>query len=289
MTATGGPVRPGDPSARSPQRPPEWSLELLADLHADALTGRVAARLRPRVAADPQARTMLAGLDATVADLAALPTRYPARMPDAVAQRLDAALAVEALAVATQGADRHPSHPPAPAPAPAPERPHTAHRRAVARKPVIMVAARRHLRARWIGAGVLAAAVAGLAMLGVMTGVMTGQAPPAGNALGAAVVSPPAPLALSGGDLGDALDHALGARDYGPLSRPEALRRCLDANDVPVRDKPLGAREVTLDGRRGVILVLPTIQVAQVRLLVVGPDCGPGNPARMADDVASRR
>lgn len=263
MTGTGGPVRPGDP--------PEWSLELLADLHAGALTERVAGRLRPRVAADPQARAMLAALDATVADLAALPTACPARMPDAVAQRLDAALAVEALAVESQRAD---PHPPARA----------AHHRAAPREPVIIMAARRRLRARWIGAGVLAAAVTGVAMIGVMTG----GAPRADDALGAAAVSPPAPLALSGGDLGGALDHALGARDYGPLSRPEALRRCLDANDVPVGDKPLGAREVTLDGRPGVILVLPTTRIAQFRLLVVGPDCGPGNPARIADGMAGR-
>lgn len=276
MTGTGGPGRPGDPSTRSPER----SLELLADLHADALTERVAARLRPRVAADPQARTVLAGLDATVADLTALPTRCPARMPDAVAQRLDAALAVEALAVEAQRADRHP---------PAPAR--AAHHRAAPREPVIIMAARRRLLARWIGAGVLAASVAGVAgVAGVaMSGVVTGGAPQAGDALGAAAVSPPAPLALSGGDLSGALNRALGARDYGPLSRPEALQRCLDANDVPVRDKPLGAREVTLDGRRGVLLVLPSIRIDQFRLLVVGSDCAPGRPSRMADAVVGSR
>jgi hypothetical protein len=219
MTGTGGPGHPGDPSERS--------LELLA------------------------------ALDATVADLNALSTRCPVRMPDAVAQRLDAALAAEALAAETQ----------------------TAHRRAALRKPVIMPIARRCLRARWIGAGVLAAAVIGVAV----SGVLAGSTPRAGDALGAAAVSPPAPLALSGGDLGGALNHALGARDYGPLSHPDALRRCLDANNVPVRDEPLGAREVTLDGQRGVLLVLPTPQIAQFRLLVVGLDCGPGNPAQLAD------
>lgn len=236
MTGTGDPVQPGDRSERS--------LELRA------------------------------ALDATVADLNALSTRCPVRMPDAVAQRLDAALATEALADETQRADR---------PHAGPAR--TAHRHAALRKPVITPVARRCLRARWIGAGVLAAAVIGVAV----SGVMAGSTPRAGDALGAAAVSPPAPpappapLALSGGDLGGALNHALGARDYGPLSHPDALRRCLDANNVPVRDEPLGAREVTLDGRRGVLLVLPTPQIAQFRLLVVGPDCGPGNPAQLAD------
>jgi hypothetical protein len=230
MTGTGGPGHPGDPSERS--------LELLA------------------------------ALNATVADLNALSTRCPVRMPDAVAQRLDAALAAEALAAETLWAD-HPHAGSA----------RTAHRRAALHKPVITPVARRCRRARWIGAGVLAAAVIGVAV----SGVMTGSTPRAGDALGAAAVSPPAPLALSGGDLGGALNHALGARDYGPLSHPDALRRCLDANSVPVRNEPLGAREVTLDGRRGVLLILPTPQIAQFRLLVVGPDCGPGNPAQLAD------
>jgi len=262
MTGTDGPVHPGDLPERPTEPSPEWSLELLADLRAGVLTERAAARLRPQVDADPQGRTVLAALDATVADLAALPTRCPARMPDAVAQRLDAALAAEALA---------------------------AHRRAAPRAPVITSVARRCLRARWIGAGVLAAAAMGVVVSGVMSGALTGSTPRAGDALGAAAVSPPAPLALSGGDLGGALNHALGARDYGPLSRPDALRRCLDAHNVPVRDEPLGAREVTLDGRRGVLLVLPTTQTTQFRLLVVGPNCAPGNPAQLANHVAVRR
>ena len=256
MTGTEDPVHPGDLPGRPTEPSPEWSRELLADLSAGVLTERAAARLRPQVAADPQAQTVLAALDATVADLAALPARCPARMPDAVAQRLDAALA--------------------------------AHRHTAPREPVITPVARRCRRTRWIGAGVLAAAVMGVAVSGVMSGVLTGSTPRAGDALGAAAVSPPAPLALSGDDLGGALNHALGARDYGPLSRPDALRRCLDANNVPVRDEPLGAREVTLNGRRGVLLVLPTTQTPQFRLLVVGPDCAPGNPVQLANHVASR-
>ncbi|MDQ4009817.1 MAG: hypothetical protein M3228_03790 [Actinomycetota bacterium] len=276
MTGTEGPTHPGDPLKRSAARSPELSLDLLANLHAGALTGRAATWLRPRAIADPQARTVLAALDATVADLAALPTRSPARIPDVVAQRLDAALAAEA-----QRADLHSTH--------LVDRARSGRYRAASRQPVTTPAGRCRLRARWVGAGVLAAAVIGVAVSGVVTGVIAGGTPRAGDALGAAAVSPPAPLALSGGDLSGALNPAFGARDYGPLSRAEVLRGCLDANDVPARDKPLGAREVTLDGRRGVILVLPTTQATQFRLLVVGPGCGPGNPARMADRVAVRR
>ena len=149
-------------------------------------------------------------------------------------------------------------------------------------------AARRDQRIRWIGAGALAAAVIGVAILGVQTGVITGATPRAGDALGAAKVSPAAPLVLSD-DLGGALNLTLGARDYGPLSRPETLRHCLDSNDVPARDEPLGAREVIRNGRRGVLLVLPTTSVAQFRLLVVGSDCGSGQPSRIADAVVGSR
>ena len=272
MTGTKGPIRPGDPPQRSAAESSEWSLDLLADLHAGALTEQAATSLRARAIADPQARTVLAALDATVADLAALPTRGPARIPDAVAQRLDAALTAE-----VQRANRTSAH--------LPDQARTGRCR-TARQLVTWPAGRRRARARSIAAGVLAAALIGVAGAGAMIGVMIRGTPRAGDALGAAAVSPPAPLVLSSGDLSGALSPALGVRNYGPLSRPEALQGCLDANDVPAGDKPLGAREVTLDGRRGVILVLPTVQATQFRLLVVDPGCGPGNPARMADAVA---
>lgn len=273
MTGTEGPIRPGDPPDRSAARSPEWPLGLLADLHAGVLTEPAATSLRARAIADPQARTVLAALDATVADLAALPAQGPTRLPEAVAQRLDAALAAEVQR---------------PDPAHLLDRARSGQYRAATRQRASRPAGRR-LRARWVAAGVLAAAVVGVAVGGVMIGVMTGGAPRAGDALGAAAVSPPAPLVLSGGDFSGALSPAWGARDYGPLSRPEALRGCLDANDVSARDKPLGAREVTLDGQRGVILVLPTTQATQFRLLVVGPGCGPSNPARIADGIAHHR
>jgi hypothetical protein len=278
MTGTEGPALPGDRPALpdDPAQPLQWPLELLTDLHAGALTERVATWLRPQVAADPQARMVLAALDNTVADLAALPTLRPALMPADVAQRVDAALAVEARELATGAGS-----------------PGVTQHRAASIPVAEGMRAGWRCRIRWVGGGVLAAAVMGVAVLGVQPGVITGTAPRAGDALGAAKVSPAAPLALSGSDLsGDVrgpLNHTLGARDYGPLSRPQTLRHCLDTNDVPVRDEPLGAREVTLDGRRGVLLVLPTTRIAQFRLLVVGSDCGPGNPSRMADAVVGRR
>ena len=138
---------------------------------------------------------------------------------------------------------------------------------------------RRRRRTAWGGllVTVAAAAVVGVVALG------TGPLETAGSPR----AERPA-LALSGGELGDGLDDALGALDFGPLSQPAALRACLDANGVPPGGAPLGAREVTLDGRPGVLLVLPTGEIARFRLLVVGPGCGPGNPSLLADDIVGR-
>ncbi|NUT50045.1 MAG: hypothetical protein HOV94_22450, partial [Saccharothrix sp.] len=72
---------------------PPWSVDLLADLHAGALDPRTEAELRPLVENDPEAREILAALDATLADLRDLP---PIPMPRHVAERIDAALADEA-------------------------------------------------------------------------------------------------------------------------------------------------------------------------------------------------
>ena len=52
--------------AEAPQGPP-WSLDLLADLHAGVLDGPTADELRRQVEADPEAREIMAALDATMA------------------------------------------------------------------------------------------------------------------------------------------------------------------------------------------------------------------------------
>lgn len=211
---------------------PGLPAELLADLHAGVLDEAAAAAVRRQVAADPRAREVLRALDATVAELRALPT--PA-LPGDVAARLDAALAAEAAA-----------------------RPSAA---------VVPL----HRRAAWGGVALLAAAAVAVA-------VALGSGPP--ETPGAPVA---APLRLTAGDLADGLDDALGVADYGPLTDPAVLRGCLAANGAA--GAPLGAREVTVGGRRGVLLVLPTGRLARFRLLVVGPDCTAGTPSVLADEV----
>lgn len=261
MTGTDGQLAAGDP-AEAP-----LTLELLADLQAGVFDEQVAARLRRRVADDSQASTMLAALEATVTELRALPQQRSAPMPDAVADRLDAALAAEArragYVAATAG------------PAPV---------------PLVEPAARRRRRTGWAGMAVLAAAAAVTGVV-ALSGLQwqTAGTPQAGDALGSATgVQPAGPLTLTRDNLDGALERALRARDYGPLAGRQTLRSCLTANGVPAGGEPMGALEVTLDGRPGVLLVLPTGRIAQVRLLVVGPACGPDNPSPLAEYVVGR-
>jgi len=222
---------------------PVLPLDLLADLHAGVLDEQLAAGLRAQVRTDPRAREVLAALDATLADLRALPAPV---IPGDVAARLDPTLAAAVRPEA----------------------------------PVADLASRRR-RTGWGGIGLLVAAAAA-----AVVGVVALGAGPLETA-GSPRAERPA-LALSGSDVGDGLDDALGAVDLGPLSQPAALRACLDANGIPPLGEPLGAREVTLDGRPGVLLVLPTGEIAQFRLLVVGPSCGPGTPSLLADDIVGR-
>lgn len=287
MTGTGDPGPPGDP-AHAP-----LSLELLADLHAGVLDEQLATQLRHRVATDAQARTVLAALDATVADLAALPRHGAVRMPDALALRLDAALAAEPqVSNKTQGGNDPAADPPG-------EVGGVPAAGGILAAPVADFGARRRRRRGWSRVG-LAAAAAAIAVLALgvlpltvdqLRGVQLeiSGTPRAGDALGTATgVQPAEPMALTRGNLGGALDQALAARDFGPLSPPGMMPDCLTANGV-ADTEPLGALEITLDGRPGVLIVLPTGRIAEFRLLVVGPDCGPGNPSRMADAVAGRR
>ncbi|HEY3609437.1 MAG TPA: hypothetical protein VGL06_18190 [Pseudonocardiaceae bacterium] len=81
--------------ADGPMEPP-WPVDVLADLHAGALDTAVARQLWPLVRQDPDARSTLAALDTTRAELAALATSPAPPMPAHLATRLDAALAAEA-------------------------------------------------------------------------------------------------------------------------------------------------------------------------------------------------
>jgi hypothetical protein len=146
---------------------------------------------------------------------------------------------------------------------------------------VVDLAAQRARRRRGLiaGGGILLAAAAAIAVFVTvnLTAGTTGGEPTAGSG----------PLAVSSDNLGDALDDALGATDYGPLSSTNRLEGCLAANGVgPTDAQPVGAREVSLDGRPGILIVLPAAaNPPRWRLLVVGPECGPNQAATLADST----
>jgi hypothetical protein len=235
----------------SPHGGRPWSVDLLADLHAES---------GDRSGLDADALAVLASLDATQADLASLP---PMRMPDDVAARIDAALAAEATA----------RRPPA---------------------PVVDLAEVRRRRNRGLGLGgglLTAAAVAVGVVFAVLPSSTTGgtpqAAPDASTGQSGIQADPPngAPLALRRKELPAAATKAFGAKDYGPFTDQRKLGECLGANGVAATTTPIGGRQVTVDGKPGVMLILPTGKAVRFQLLVVGTDCATGNPDTIANST----
>lgn len=232
---------------------PPYSLELLAELHADVLEDDLAAQLWPRVRDDRDAATVLAALDGTVAQLKRLGEHPPpVPIPADVASRIDEALV----------------------PLRAPQRPVT---------DLAAVRARRIRRGTYLGTAVVvaAAAVAGVFALGAVVGPnnVAGTPQPGGQAAAAPSVTP---LDLGSGALGPQALAAVGRHNLGPLSAQATLAGCLQANGIPPDAQLIGASEVVLDGQRGVLLLLPTGRTAVFTALVVGPECS-------AQDAATRR
>ncbi|MCI2423586.1 hypothetical protein MOQ72_39895 [Saccharopolyspora sp. K220] len=251
----------------APQGPP-WSLDLLADLHAGVLDQQTADQLRVQVQDDPEAREILAALDATSSDLAALP---PLTIPDDVSARIDAALENEVRAWAQQQSDASaPTAPPA----------------AQGGQVIDFAAAKRRRRRRvTLGAGLVGVAAAAAA---VVFSVLPSTQPSSNQAQPGPTIGTAPPLALQGEQVritGEQLGELLKAEQYSSaLADPQRLIGCLQANGIN-GGKPLGAREITLNGRPAQLLVLPGGGLGKFRLLAVGPECGPGNPATISDST----
>jgi hypothetical protein len=234
---------------RVPMGPP-WSVDLIADLHAGVLPPEVAAQLRPRVEADPEAREILEALDATLEDLHALPS-IP--MPDHVAARIDAALAAEARPAA----------------------------------PVVSLdeARKRRNRRLGLGGGVLVAAAAAF---GIVLAVSPGAQQPSNDAKPAPTTSSAnaaPPLALKRDELGSAVGDVLKAQNFGPLETPDRLAGCLKGGGITSSGNPLGISPITLDGKDAVMAILPA-GLGQYRLVVLDPEtCGPDKPEGVLADT----
>ena len=243
-----------DDTAWSSLLDPPYSRALLAELHAGALDDALAAALWPRVRSDRDATAVLDALDTTVRQLRTTPA--PAvPIPAHVAARIDASLAaVTSLPPAGAGDD------------------------------VAAARVRRTRRGRYLGAGLVAAAAAAAAVVSLSVALGpndvagTPQAgPPA--AVPSAALPTPAPLDLGSGTVGPRALAVLGKQDLGPLSDKAVLAGCLRANGIPAGATLVGASPVLLDGRPGILLLLPSGRVAVFTALVVGPECSANNPA----------
>lgn len=237
---------------------PPWSVDMLADLHAGVLDDAASERLWPMVLADPDALAVIEALDATKADLAALRDAPSPPMPAHVAARIDAALAQEPPVVAP-GPSAHPA-------------------------PVVDLAAARRRRNRQLGwgAGLLTAAAVAVAAIAITVPTTTTGGDP-GMAAPSDTTRAVPPPALKGDDVGTALGGTLGMRDYGPLKTEARLSECLEANGIDGNVRPVGVRQVTIDGERAVLVVLTTGELAKYRMVALPTNCGPGKPGTLVD------
>ncbi|GLZ49128.1 hypothetical protein Acsp06_53130 [Actinomycetospora sp. NBRC 106375] len=154
-------------------------------------------------------------------------------------------------------------------------------------------ARRRRPSARWLVAAAAAVVVAVAAVVAVSATAGSGIGPAPAPPTAAPGPAPTAPggtdvPVLAGGDGPAALRAGLGRSDYGPLADTDRLAGCLAAHGVPAGVRPVGAREVAVDGRPGVLLVLPTGVAARFRLLVVEPGCAAGTPLTVSDTTVGR-
>lgn len=257
-----------DGRRETPPVGPPWSAEVLADLHAGVFDEQTTAELWPKVQADPAARSMLAVLDATRAELASLRDVPPVSMPADIAGRIDAALTAESRL----RAQSRPQDSAAVADL-------TAERRR-----------RRNRLAGW-GTGLVAVAAAVTAVmftLGPSIHTTPGQAAPA-PAPGVTGSGHPS-LTFGSPQLGDALlGDALRLHDAGPFADKQKLAACLQANAIDPKTQVISIGPVELDGRAGTLMVLTTGRAAQFRLLVVGPECGARNPATLGNALVGQK
>ncbi|GAA4869356.1 hypothetical protein [Actinomycetospora straminea] len=207
---------------------------------------------RPADRPDPADPAVAAALARTRADLAAHGARTPA-MPAGLVDDVRRALAAEETAPRT-------GHPP--------------------------TRGRRRALVGGLLAGVVAVVVAVVVVV-VATGSPATPAPAPAPPPTAAPAPAGVPT-LSSGDGVSALRAGLGRADYGPLADEGRLGDCLAAHGLPPGTRPVGARQVVVDGRSGVLLVLPTGVAARFRLLVVEPGCTTGAPLTVSDTLVGR-
>jgi hypothetical protein len=235
-------------------------VELLADLQAGLLDDDAAARVRRQVRADPDAAAMLRALNRVRSDVAAVGAD-PASAPDtppAVAARISAALR-SASSSSTGGA---------------------AH------------SARPHMRPARLIAGV-AGACAVLAAIGLGTAALINAPTPTPSTQKTAehitVSTPPMVIPLSQAQLLALLDRS---PDYGPpggpLNDPARRASCLTGLGYPASTRVLGALQIDINARPGVLLVLPGDTPDNLEVFAVAVNCSAADTGLLASTQIRR-
>lgn len=238
--------------------------DTLADLHAGVLDDETTARLWERVHGDAGAREVLAALDATTADLAALGSATDPPIPHGIADRIDTALAEEARDTRSAGAE----------PAPVVD---------------INTARRKRNQLLAWGTGIVTTAAAAVVAVAVFVpSDTTGGSAHVASPGSSATAEAPSAVALRSGELGEAVGAVVGAHDYGALHGQDRLDECLAANDIDPDKKPVGIQPGTVDGQDAVIVLYPAGEYAQFRLIALAPDCDSDDPGMLKDTTIGR-
>ncbi|WP_017972633.1 hypothetical protein [Actinopolyspora halophila] len=274
-------------------RDPDWSPDVLADLHAGALDEETAGRIDSAARTDPEAVAILTALENTRAELAG---QTAFEIPEEVAARIESSLAAEPLPPPAADAGQEERADPAaesPREHPAPESAESDQPLPDDVTPIGRARGRgsRRRRAFALGSGLVAAAAV---LLAVVLIIQPNQTTRESTRADDTVAAPqpggeePSPLALTGDRVeldGRQLQEVLASEQYvDSLVAPQRLLACLRANGIE-DGSPLGSREISFNGQRAQLMVLSTGEIGRFRLLAVGPECGPGDPATLSDTV----
>jgi hypothetical protein len=237
---------------------PPLTVELLADLQAGLLDDDAAARVRKQVRTDPQAQGVLRALNQVRRDVATAGGAPAPDPPPAITARISAALRSAGRSARPEGPTpaAHSARPPA--------------------RPARVVA----------GVAGLAALVAAIA-LGTAALVNEPEPTPSGypTASHITVSTPPPVIPLS-----DAQIAALLTRtpDYGPLGDPPRLASCLSGLGYPASTRVLGAQQVDVNARPGVLLVVPGDVPDKLAAFAVALNCSAADTGLLASTQVAR-
>lgn len=139
-----------------------------------------------------------------------------------------------------------------------------------------------------IAAGVGCAAA--LLAIGVGTAALIrspGDTPSGPRSLDAITVAsePAAVLPLSQPELLGLLDRS---PEYGALADAARRAGCLAGLGYPASTPILGAREIEISGRAGIVLLLPGDSTGTIIALVVAPSCSSADTGLLADTTVRR-